>query len=58
MALFCSLLGLSSISLSIHTSSLPSSVDELLGCFYVLAIVNGAAMNIGLHVSFLNYSFA
>ena len=56
--IFCSLLGLSSIPLSIHTSSLPSSVDGLLGCFYVLAIVNGAAMNIGLHVSFLNYSFA
>ena len=29
-----------------------SSVDGLLGCFHVLAIVNCAMMNIGLHVSF------
>ena len=27
------------------------SVDEHLGCFYVLAIINSAAMNIGVHVS-------
>ena len=28
------------------------SVDRHLGCFYVLAIVNKAAMGIGVHVSF------
>ena len=38
----------------IHTtSSLPySSVWGHLGCFHVFAIVNSAAMNIGVHVSF------
>ena len=29
-----------------------SSVNEYLGCFHVLAVVNSTAMNNGIHVSF------
>ena len=37
----------------IYMSHLYSSVDRHLLCFYMLATVNRAPMNIGVHVSFL-----
>jgi len=35
-----------------HSFFIHSSVDRHLGCFHALAIVNSAALNIGVHVSF------
>ena len=41
------------VCVCVYTHSfIHSSVDGCLGCFHILAIVNNAAMNIGVHVSF------
>ena len=56
MALFLSFLWLSNILLYmriyIYIFFILSSIDGHLGCFYVLAIINSAAVKNGVHVPF------
>ena len=47
-----SFLWLTNIVRMYHSFFIHSSVDGHPGCFHVLGVVNSAAMNIGVHVSF------
>ena len=59
MALFHSFLWLNSIPLYIYyIFFICSSVSGHLGCFHVSAIVNSAAMNTGVYVSFQSMVFS
>ena len=39
-----------------HSFLLHSSADGHLGCFHVLAMINSAAMNIGVHETLVSYA--
>ena len=41
-----------------HIFFIHSSVDGYLGCFHVLAFINSASVNIGVHVSFKSMVFS
>ena len=41
-----------------HSFLIHSSADGHLGCFHVLAMINSAAMNIGVHVSLSHLVFS
>ena len=41
-----------------HSFLIHSSADGHLGCFHVLAMINSAAMNIGVHVSLSDLVFS
>ena len=41
-----------------HIFFIHSSINGYLGCFHVLAILNNAAMDIGMHISFQIIAFS